>query len=133
VVGNKNFTDVTKPSEIVQLLLNDDQLVDLSSTTPRLSEKASNAPTGTGNSEKEFVRDFWNDEGDDFFGHVATVGSSAATDAAEDEKAAGPSVVHGKRRKAGTPAATRGRKPGLKNTSGQNSEVVKGNGTPDEI
>jgi hypothetical protein len=32
VVGNKNFTDVTKPSEIVQLLLNDDQLANLDSS-----------------------------------------------------------------------------------------------------
>ena len=39
VVGNKTFTDVAKPSEIVQLLLNEDQLANLDTNAGDASAK----------------------------------------------------------------------------------------------
>lgn len=103
VVGNKNLTDVTKPSEIVQLLLNDEQLASLESST--------HLPTAGGdqNGDKEkqnVVRDMWNDDGDDFFGHTITAPLDRVDDANVPSQG-----TRGKGRKAG---ASRGRKPGPK-------------------
>lgn len=115
MVGNKNFTDVTKPSEIVQLLLNDDQLanLDTSTTTGLSAKKASKRPAvPDGDADGEPVRDLWNDEGDDFFGHSGMIGSNGgATEVAEDENPTpGPATSRGKKRKGGTTSASRGRK-----------------------
>jgi DNA helicase INO80 len=105
VVGNKNLTEVTKPSEIVQLLLNDEQLASF--------ESSNHLPTADGgqNGDKDkqtVVRDMWNDDGDDFFGHTVT----ACLDRVDDNIGPGPSqATRGKGRKAG---ASRGRKPGPK-------------------
>lgn len=105
MVGNKNLTDVTKPSEIVQLLLNDDQLASF--------ESSSHLPVGgsgdqNGDTQKEnVVRDMWNDDGDDFFGHTA----APSLDRPDDKTGPGPSqATRGKGRK----IASRGRKPGPK-------------------
>jgi len=110
VVGNKNFTDVTKPSEIVQLLLNDEQLASLESSN-RLPGNRKDNPGDEKQDDQTAVRDLWNEEGDDFFGHTATVPAERQ----DDESV--PVVSHstrGKRRKPGTTGATRGRKPGPK-------------------
>jgi DNA helicase INO80 len=108
VVGNKNLTDVTKPSEIVQLLLNDEQLASLESSN-RLSDGQD------GDKQKQAaVRDMWNDDGDEFFGH--TTGG----DRQDENIAPAPSqTVRGKGRKSA--ASTRGRKPGPKKKGGTNA------------
>ncbi|KAJ7597201.1 SNF2 family DNA-dependent ATPase [Mycena floridula] len=105
VVGSKTFTDVAKPSEIVHLLLNDEQLAGMD-TSAALPAKDADDKTGEG----EPIRDLWNDEGDDFFGHstaTATVpveddiGTSVATGAGKGKKpkkTRGPRKVAGKKR-----------------------------------
>jgi DNA helicase INO80 len=113
VVGNKNFTEVTKPSEIVQLLLNDDQLARLDSSTAtdlsskRVGKRPAIVPS---DADGQPVRDLWNEEGDDFFGHVGNLGSNHITaENLEDEAGTpGPGITRGKKRKATT--APRGRK-----------------------
>ncbi|KAH7931126.1 hypothetical protein BV22DRAFT_1137807 [Leucogyrophana mollusca] len=117
VVGNKTFTDVAKPSEIVQLLLNDDQLanIDSSTTTGLSTKKMGKRPAGPADTQAEAVRDLWNEEGDDFFGHSATAGPTAAMEAGEEEDAT-VATSRGKKRKAGT---TRPRKAAAKTASGK--------------
>jgi DNA helicase INO80 len=123
VVGNKNFTDVTKPSEIVQLLLNDDQLASLD-TSSTLSGKRGRRPGTTATSEGEPIRDLWNDEGDDFFGHSAAAAatSNAASDPAVDDDKIAVTASRGKKRKSNASGATRARKlagsKGKKKTAG---------------
>ncbi|GLB36274.1 putative DNA-binding domain containing protein [Lyophyllum shimeji] len=106
VVGNKNFTDVTKPSEIVQLLLNDEQLATLnSSSAPQLS----GAKEGSGDAERP-SQDLWNDEEDNFFGHSAPSAGALAPEG-DDSGTSYPSNARGKRRKPGATGAPRGRRP----------------------
>ncbi|KAF5375077.1 hypothetical protein D9758_000153 [Tetrapyrgos nigripes] len=114
VVGNKTFTDVTKPSELVQLLLNDEQLANL--------EPGSTSNVGKPGATQENVRDLWVEEGDDFFGQPGAASGSGATTAADtpDEGNTG----RGKKKK----AATRGRKGGngkkrLENASPRRSKL----------
>ncbi|TFK76977.1 hypothetical protein BDN72DRAFT_807283 [Pluteus cervinus] len=108
VVGNKNFTDVTKPSEIVQLLLNDEQLASLDSSA------ANGLATGTQSSKpgNEPVRDLWNEEGDDFFGHTGNAAPAIGpAENGEDETGTPmPTSTRGKKRKAGQTGTTRPRK-----------------------
>jgi DNA helicase INO80 len=108
-VGNKNFTDVTKPSEIVQLLLNDEQLASLQSSN-RLSASEQPKSTGEKAAHQEPMQDLWNEEGDDFFGHTA---SAPAERQDEDSIAMTSHNVRGNRRKSGAGTA-RGRKTGSK-------------------
>lgn len=67
VVGNKTFTDVAKPSEIVQLLLNDEQLAGLDTSATKALTSEDNHMVRTGGEERDTMRDLWNEEGDDFF------------------------------------------------------------------
>jgi DNA helicase INO80 len=108
VVGNKTFTDVTKPSEIVQLLLNDEQLATLnaSATTNDLS---TNKPEGILGNTEEPVQDLWNDEEDSFFGHSAPTAASIAPDGDETGTPT-PTSTRGKKRKPGATGGSRGRK-----------------------
>jgi chromatin-remodeling ATPase INO80 len=108
-VGNKNFTDVTKPSEIVQLLLNDEQLASLQSSS-RLSANEQAKSTGEKATQQEPMQDLWNEEGDDFFGHTA---SAPAERQDEDNVAMTSQSIRGNRRKSGAGTA-RGRKTGSK-------------------
>lgn len=79
VVGNKTFTDVAKPSEIVQLLLNDEQLAGLDTSSTKAL--AGDDQVSGGNEAREPVRDLWNDEGDDFFRQaVVPIGGDVAED-----------------------------------------------------
>jgi DNA helicase INO80 len=91
VVGNKNFTDLTKPSEIVQLLLNEDQLANLDSGNVDPSQSLSGQPITSG--AMPVSRELWNEEGDDFFtGATANApGNAGGTppDIIEDEPGAG--------------------------------------------
>ncbi|KAF9474476.1 hypothetical protein BDN70DRAFT_884789 [Pholiota conissans] len=110
VVGNKNFTDVTKPSEIVHLLLNDEQLASLESSN-RLPGTRNDKFTGQNGGPQETIRDLWNEEGDDFFGHTAPTPAERQGD---DENVTTSQSTRGKRRKVAGTGATRGRKPGPK-------------------
>jgi len=114
VVGNKQFTEATKPSEIVSLLLNDEELenlgtstsaVDVSASGPSISDKRTGKqPEGSG------VRDLWNEEGDDFFGQ--SNGLAAGNMEPEDDMTPPPlpeAVQLTKRKGKGT-GAKRGRK-----------------------
>ncbi|KAF9532053.1 SNF2 family N-terminal domain-containing protein [Crepidotus variabilis] len=111
VVGNKNLTDVTKPSEIVQLLLNDAQLASLG-TTNQLAE-SSNTKEVDDKQKQAVVRDLWNDEGDDFFGH--STGPSAFIQEEPQESAP---VVSGRGRGRRGGGAGRGRKTGPRKRGG---------------
>lgn len=124
VVGNKNFTDVTKPSEIVSLLLNDDQLANFSSSTTGLSnQNADQRPAGD-NPDGEPIRDLWNEEGDDFFGHSAATGPAIASDGMEDDNGT-PGPSRGKKRNTG---GSRGRRPGSKAASAVKRKSLTGTG-----
>lgn len=112
VVGNKNFTEVTKPSEIVQLLLNDDQLANLDSSGGLSAKQAGKLRAGDGAGDQ--ARDLWNDEGDDFFGHSAAPAGASITEIGEEDKDPGTVVPVPKKRK-GPTGAPRGRRPGSKN------------------
>ncbi|PPQ89378.1 hypothetical protein CVT25_002196 [Psilocybe cyanescens] len=119
VVGNKNFTDVTKPSEIVQLLLNDEQLASLESSN-RLPDSRKDKSSDDGQEGQAAVRDLWNEEGDDFFGHTAP----APTEKPDEESVPTTSQAsRGKRRKVGATSATRGRKPGPKRKIASNTDI----------
>lgn len=108
VVGNKNFTDVTKPSEIVQLLLNDEQLATLNtSTSPSMA--GNRGTEGTSNHVGGPVQDLWNDEEDNFFGHSGTTATAIPSDVV-DADTPYPGSIRGKKRKTGTTGTTRGRK-----------------------
>ncbi|RDB29552.1 putative DNA helicase INO80 [Hypsizygus marmoreus] len=121
VVGNKNFTDVTKPSEIVQLLLNDEQLATLNaSTTPPISGDKRNDVEPE---ESDLPRqDLWNDEEDNFFGHTATSAAGLPPDGDENGTPI-PTSTRGKRRKTGATGAPRGRKSTGKKRIGNAAEI----------
>lgn len=124
VVGNKTLTDVAKPREIVQLLLNDEQLASLDQSAPGLSEQQSDKPRqGEGNSAAG--RDLWNEEGDDFFGHSASQ-PNAAEIADEDASTPVPVATTRVKKRRATGAATRGRKTG----GGRRSGTTTGQATP---
>ncbi|KIK96361.1 hypothetical protein PAXRUDRAFT_312720 [Paxillus rubicundulus Ve08.2h10] len=126
VVGNKNFTDVAKPSEIVQLLLNDEQLANIDNTNaPAPSTQSGKQPaTGSDSTSRDAVRDLWNDEGDDFFGHTVNSGNASA-DKGEEEGATAAS--RGKKRKAG--ASARPRKTGGKLAGKKKVEYINETGS----
>ncbi|KAF7311017.1 SNF2 family helicase ATPase [Mycena chlorophos] len=107
VVGNKTFTDVAKPSEIMQLLLNDEQLANLdASAAPSTAKPNMQASGGE-------ARDLWNEE-DDFFGQSGSGAATAAgTEFGEDDNGgagAAATSTRGKKRKAGGGTRGRGRK-----------------------
>ncbi|KAK0478503.1 SNF2 family DNA-dependent ATPase [Armillaria novae-zelandiae] len=116
VVGNKNLTDVAKPSEIVQLLLNDEQFagLDTSATAELSSEMPANGST-------EPIRDLWDEEGDDdFFGHSNSAVVNGQADAPPEENGDPvPSSGRGRKRKTGTRGGRRGgkRKAGIDHAS----------------
>jgi chromatin-remodeling ATPase INO80 len=103
VVGNKTFTDVAKPSEIVSLLLNDDELANLGNNPSLQQLESSEAalkklPTTTSRRQ-----DLWNEEGDDFDNGADAAGMN-------DDDGFEASPVKGKRKDTGP--SKRGRKPG---------------------
>ena len=101
VVGNKNFTDLTKPSEIVQLLLNEDQLANLNSGNVDPPQSLSGQPVTNGSTPVS--RELRNEEGDDSFAGAASNvpgnAGGATLDVIEDE--AGPGNGAKKKRKPG--------------------------------
>lgn len=116
VVGNKNLTDVAKPSEIVQLLLNDEQLAGLD--TSATAELSSDLPA---NGSTEPIRDLWDEEGDDdFFGHSSSAVVNGQADAPPEENGDPvPTSGRGRKRKPGTRGGRRGgkRKAGIDHAS----------------
>ncbi|THH31999.1 hypothetical protein EUX98_g2177 [Antrodiella citrinella] len=113
VVGNKNFTDVTKPSEIVQLLLNEDQLANLDNAASSSSKKAGKKVAQAEPSESA-VRDLWNEEGDEFFGHSSAQAAAGAAEAGDEDESQVPTPTpgRGRKRKGESGTSTRGRKAG---------------------
>lgn len=113
VVGNKNFTDVTKPSEIVQLLLNDEQLANLDPSTAAQGLASRDVPV-EGLSSAAPVRDLWNDEGDDFFkpssGAQASLGNGASNTPNEEETGAPVPVARSRKRRTGAAGPRKGGK-----------------------
>jgi chromatin-remodeling ATPase INO80 len=133
VVGNKNFTDVTKPSEIVQLLLNDDQLANLdnSAATGLSSKRAGKRPAEAADGEP--VRDLWNEEGDDFFVHMSGGPNPIVMEnIGDDDGTPAPGGPRGKKRKA-PGEGSRGRRSRPKAAGGtrRNLKSRAGNATPD--
>lgn len=113
VVGNKNFTDVTKPSEIVQLLLNEDQLANLDGAGSSI-KKSGKRPAGQGDGHDTPVRDLWAEEGDDFFGQSGPMQSGGASIQEIDDDGTPVPTVERRRGRGGGPGSRRGRKPGPK-------------------
>lgn len=105
------------------MLLNDEQLATIDNTNgPGLSSKKSGKRPGAGSAStnNDAVRDLWNDEGDDFFGHSAQ-GNAAADKGEDDGAAAAPS--RGKKRKgASSSGVPRARKNGGKATGKRKAE-----------
>jgi chromatin-remodeling ATPase INO80 len=107
VVGNKSFTDVAKPREIMQLLLNEDQLAaGLDNATTGMSEKHAGKQPAV--SHEESVPDLWNEEGDDFFGHTTTPLVTVGTP--DGEATPDTTGVRSKPRKTGAGGTARVRK-----------------------
>ena len=131
VVGNKSFTDVAKPNEIVSLLLNDDELANLesqgSSTAAATSKKSGKKATGTTDETSQAVRDLWQEEGDDFFGQTSITPHSLP-DAAEEEDAGSMQNTSSTRGKRKNGLSTRGRK----NNKGMKRKAA-GDNLPDDL
>lgn len=111
VVGNKNFTESNKPSEIVQLLLTPDQLANLDTNNANNAKKNGKKPAGQAAAADAPVRDLWNEEGDDFFGNSNAPANGASGIQEMDDEGTPVPVAGRKRRGEG---ARRGRKPGPK-------------------
>ncbi|THH02834.1 hypothetical protein EW026_g83 [Hermanssonia centrifuga] len=125
VVGNKNFTDVTKPSEIVQLLLNEDQLANLGANNVGVSKRNGKKAAAQPDSNDTAVRDLWNEEGDEFFTQPQA-GGGASIQELDDEGTPVPTPGRKKGRPEGT-GARRGRKPGPKSGRKKaNANTVEG-------
>lgn len=123
VVGNKTFTDVTKPSEIVQLLLTDDQLANLETTEPSTKSKGKKRADTV---QADAGRDLWNEEGDDFFGQN---NAGPAGNPADDEESGTPVPTSGRgRKRGGGTGAPRGRRPGTRGRGRGKATVSVGNG-----
>ncbi|KAF6766320.1 DNA ATP-dependent helicase [Ephemerocybe angulata] len=69
VVGNKTLTDMAKPREIVQLLLNDEQIASLDKSGSLAAAESKNikGKQPAGKKDNSGMGDMWDEEGDDFF------------------------------------------------------------------
>lgn len=131
VVGNKNFTDVTKPNEIVSLLLNDDELANLEKQGSGENMAATNRlnKQPPGGETSDVVRDLWAEEGDDFFGHSGLPPAALPGDNQdEDDGTPNPSTNNARAKKGRQSAAARGRRPGQKP-----KRKAAGDSLPDDI
>ena len=120
VVGSKNVTDVTKPSEIVQLLLNDQQLATLKTSKP--SDLSSNYLLD-GSMTATPAQDLWNDEEDSFFGHTGPLAPPSALEGDENGTPV-PTNTRGKKRKIGGHNGARARKPAGKKKGSNTLETL---------
>lgn len=139
MVGNKSFTDVARPNEIVSLLLNDDELANLEkqgSNNAAASKKPNDKRVnGASDETTQAVRDLWAEEGDDFFGHTngPPPGASIAEVPEEDDATpipTGSTSTRGKRRRGGAAGGGRGRKPGPAKGS---RRKAAGDSLPDDL
>lgn len=120
VVGNKQFTEATKPIELVSLFLDDEELanlgnassaVDASASGTRLSEKrAGKQPSTSDVGGTSGVRDFWNEEGDGFFGQSNPAPPPSVGMDAEDDMTPPPVEMVSTRKKGKATGVKRGRK-----------------------
>ncbi|KAH9019839.1 SNF2 family DNA-dependent ATPase [Lactarius pseudohatsudake] len=112
VVGNKTFTDATKPSEIVQLLLNEDQLASLDASNGIPGTVSTGSVAGLSKATAASTRDLWTEEGDEFFGHSGPTQSGPQDTGKEVEEGASvPKPARGgKRHRAGGASGSRSRK-----------------------
>ena len=118
-MGNKQFTEATKPIELVSLFLDDEELADLGNASSavdasvsgaRLSEKrAGKQSTITDAGGSSGVRDFWNEEGDGFFGQSNPAPPSVGMEA-EDDMTPPPAEMVVAKKKGKVTGAKRGRK-----------------------
>ncbi|KZV88268.1 hypothetical protein EXIGLDRAFT_619629 [Exidia glandulosa HHB12029] len=107
VVGNKQFNETNKPTEIAQLLLNDDELANLKDVTETAvpatesgkkfgMQRVNGGPVQTPTSWSA-MRDAWADEGDDFFGHSAAAAAQNNTNGTTlDEDGSAPAAPSGR-------------------------------------
>ncbi|KAL5535629.1 INO80 [Sanghuangporus sanghuang] len=114
VVGNKQFTDVTKPKEIVSLLLNDDELANLDKADTDGSVRRVDSRAGEAASQA--ARALMADEEDDFFSNSGpNTGGGIVEFEDEEGGTPGPATsTRGKRRNGPTSSTRGGRKPGPK-------------------
>jgi len=125
VVGNKTFTDVTKPSEIVQLLLTEDQLANLETTEPSTKSKGKKRADAV---QADAGRDLWNDEGDEFFGQSASGQAGNVGDGVDDDSGTPiPTTGRGRKRGGGT-GASRGRRSGTRGRGRGKGAMATGDG-----
>jgi DNA helicase INO80 len=100
----------------VQLLLNNDQLASLDTSTTSGLSGEKGGKESLGEIAGEPTRDLWTDEGDDFFGHSGVQTSNNVThEVEEDNCTPGLTGSRGKKRKA--TGSSRARKSGLKSAS----------------
>lgn len=106
---------MTKPSEIVSLLLNDEQLASLDQSGGlAAANQASSKTTKNDKKDGDNMGDFWNEEGDDFFGAAGPSGEKGGDE--EGGNAAPTETPTAKKRRSKATGAPRGRKPGKKKT-----------------
>ncbi|EPQ60689.1 hypothetical protein GLOTRDRAFT_68543 [Gloeophyllum trabeum ATCC 11539] len=127
VVGNKSFTDVAKPNEIVSLLLPDDQLANLNATSVMSSQGTGTRTITSINGSEDPARDLWNEEGDEFFGHAGPAQNNGPESVVED---VGPQAAstRGKKRKNGVSGSGRGRRGGSRGTGAGRRKASVANG-----
>ena len=118
---------MTKPSEIVQLLLNDEQLASLDQSgglaaATQQAGKGKKAERKEG--ESNGMGDLWNEEGDDFFG-TGTSGGGPGGGGDKGDEDAGTPTAPVKKRKSKATGAPRGRKPKKKDTAGPHEVVME--------
>jgi len=144
VVGNKQFTEATKPNEIVSLLLNDDELAHFSKqqessalAAPEPLREAETSSKRRGKKpEKDAdgsivpLRDLWTDEGDDFFGHIQS--STVAENIPPDDDTAGPLQKPGRKKAPNVPSKP-GRKPGRKPSHKKKPGPATGDNLPEDL
>ncbi|TFL06593.1 SNF2 family N-terminal domain-containing protein [Pterulicium gracile] len=111
VVGSKNFSDSAKPSDIVSLLLNDEQLANLdASQTGSISNDKAVAQTNGPKVNGDAARELWNEEEDYFFGNSGSATGQGTPGVGREEDASTPVTTtskRGKKRKEGG-TSTRG-------------------------
>lgn len=134
VVGNKQVSEVTKPAEIAQLLLNDDELANYKDKAAvngngvqRDGKAAAPAMTSWGN-----LRDAWVDEGDDFFGHSATPNTFANNDVNDDDDPMQPVPTASGRGKRGRGRGSRARGERGTRSRGRRGRGQRGSGVGGE-
>lgn len=109
-MGNKQFTEATKPSEIVSLLLNDEELANLENTSSVDASTLSSKRSEKQPENATMGRDLWNEEGDDFFTQPNTIQNVGSIAEIEDDMTPPASEMILPRRRGKGIGGRRGRK-----------------------